>query len=121
MQVVTKSRVSMASSSYKASYGTSYSSGTYVSNNAYGTTVSYSNAPTTTITTAVGDDNNVYYMPAASVPTSYVPSYGASSDQIKVSCTKCGNSCDYGQDYCDKCGESMKDEASYEGYFDAGN
>jgi hypothetical protein len=91
-----------------------YGSTTFVTSNAYGQTKSYSNVATTS--TAVGDD--VYYQPAGAV-VSYVPSYGAASSDVKIMCTKCENMCDYGQDYCDKCGESTKDDSVYEGYFDA--
>ncbi len=91
-----------------------YGSTTFVTTNAYGTTKSYSNVATSS--TAVGED--VYY-PAAGAVVSYVPSYGKSTTDAMFMCAKCSTMCDYGQDYCDACGESTKDDTVYEGYFDA--
>jgi len=88
-----------------------YSGGTFVTSNAYGTTKSYSGG---VVSASVGTGDEVYYGPAGG---GYVPNFG--TNDVKIACNKCGHLCDYGQDYCDKCGESTKDESVYEGYYDA--
>jgi hypothetical protein len=85
-----------------------YTGSAYVTSNAYGTTKSYSGG--VAASTSVDE---TYYQPAGG----YVPTFGTSD--VKVACNKCGHLCDYGQDYCDKCGESTKDDSVYENYYDA--
>ena len=94
-------------SSTQIQTSTNYSGG--YSSNPYGVTTSYSNVGTSSQTVS-----EVYYSPAAEAVTAYVPTGGMITDDVKISCKHCGNLCDVGQDFCEKCGESQReDNADY--------
>jgi RNA polymerase subunit RPABC4/transcription elongation factor Spt4 len=35
------------------------------------------------------------------------------TEDVKIACRHCNNFCDVGQDFCEKCGESQREENDY--------